>query len=83
MSDKPVAGLVTFLAVLPICAVCFLGPIGLGVVFGGAWGWLTGLDPVLIAGAALIGAILAYGLVRKRNERLARAPKTVGPAPRR
>ena len=35
MSDKITAGLVTFAVILPLCAVCVLGPAAVGTVIAG------------------------------------------------
>jgi hypothetical protein len=70
MSDKITAGLVTFAAILPLCAVCVLGPAAVGSVFGWLAAWLGGfgLWPTMLASAG--GAALVYGLLRwRRNAR--------------
>lgn len=67
MSDKSTAGLVTFAAVLPLCAVCVLGPAAAGSVLGWVAAWLggIGLGPMVLASVA--GAALVLGLVRWRR----------------
>lgn len=59
MNEKFVAGLVTAVAIAPICALCILGPAAIGALFAGAFGWFgdigpfgTGLIMVVAAGAA-------------------------------
>ncbi len=59
MSEKLVAGIVTAVAITPICAVCILGPAAIGSLFAGAFGWFGGFGP--LATPALM--IAAGGLV--------------------
>lgn len=68
MNDKLVAGLVTAVVIAPICAVCILGLAFLGSMFAGAFGWIAGLSSVATAGLAIVGAILVYGLLKRRKE---------------
>jgi uncharacterized BrkB/YihY/UPF0761 family membrane protein len=69
MSDKIMAGLVTFAAILPICAVCVLGPAAVWGLFTWFMAWLGGfgLVPTMLASAA--AAALAYLLLRRRRRR--------------
>ncbi len=59
MSEKLVAGIVTAVAITPICAVCILGPAAIGSLFAGAFAWLGGFGPL----ATLALMIAAGGLV--------------------
>lgn len=68
MNDKLIAGLATALVIAPICAVCILGPAVLGLVLGGAFGWIAGLSPVATAGLAIVGAIFVYGYFSRRKK---------------
>ncbi len=67
MSDKLIAGAVTALGVVPICAVCILGPAAVGSMVAGAFGWIGGLGPVLTTGLAIIFGYFIYGIVRRRK----------------
>ena len=68
MSEKPVAALVTVIAVAPICAVCILGPAVVGSVFASIFGWFAG--PRVI-GLAIVVMALGVGLfvLVKRKQR--------------
>jgi hypothetical protein len=67
MSDRITAGLVTFAAILPLCAVCVLGPAAIGSIFAWLIAWLGGFDsgPAMLAVAG--AAALVYGLLRWRR----------------
>ncbi len=70
MSDKFTAGLVTFTAILPLCAVCVLGPAAVWSILIWPIAWLGGfgLVPAMLASAG--GAALVYLLLRwRRRER--------------
>ena len=69
MEDKPIAMLVTAAVVAPICALCILGPVVLGSAVAGVFSWFAGFDPAAAWGLAVIGAILAYGFLRRRRDR--------------
>ncbi len=73
MDKKPVAGIVTAAAVVPLLLLCCLGPVVVGSVIGGVIGWLGGLGPAEIAGAAVALAAITYGRLRWRRRRLRRA----------
>lgn len=73
MSDKILAGLVTAVAVAPICALCILGPAIFASIFAGVAGWFGGLGPALTTGLVLVAGIAVYRSVRRRNGRQ-RAP---------
>jgi hypothetical protein len=55
MSDKPVAGVLTAIAVAPLCLVCALGPAAFIAAAGSSLAWLGGF------GAPLIALVLAMG----------------------
>ena len=69
MSDKPVAGLVAFLVVAPLCGLCLFGP----ALFTWAAVWMSGrasgLGAVAATGLAMIAAIVVFGFVRRRRLR--------------
>ena len=69
MSDKFVAGLVTAVAIAPICALCLLGPAVAVSLIGGAAGWLGGAGPVLSIGIMLAMAALVWRTLRRRELR--------------
>jgi membrane protein DedA with SNARE-associated domain len=69
MSDKIVAGLVTFAAILPLCAVCVLGPAAIGSVIAGFGAWLGGFDFWAVMLVAVGGAAAIYRLLRQRRNR--------------
>ena len=67
MSDKITAGLVTFTAILPLCAVCVLGPAAVWSILIWPIAWLGGfgLVPAMLASAG--AATLVYLLLRWRR----------------
>ena len=67
MSHKLLPGVVAAVAIVPICAVCILGPAAIGAMVAGAFGWLGGLNPVLTTGLAIIFGIVIYAIVRQRR----------------
>ncbi len=67
INDKMTAGLVTAVGVVPICAVCILGPAAVGSLVAGAFGWFWGLGPILTTALAMISGLLVYGLFRRRK----------------
>ena len=82
MSDKPIAGLVIAAVVAPLCVLCVLGPVILASGVAGAWGWLSGLGPVVVLGLVVLVAALVYGLLRRRKARTSRhEPVATSPAP--
>jgi hypothetical protein len=86
MNDKLVAGLVTAVAIAPLCAVCILGPAFLGSLLAGSFGWLAGTSPETTLGLAIIGAILVYAYMRRRNgtaRHSARSSSAPGDMPKR
>jgi hypothetical protein len=74
MNDRPVAGILTALAVVPIVALCCLGPLVLGsAVLSGIAGWLVGWGWFAIVGAALVVGAVGYALLRRPMGRRVRA----------
>jgi hypothetical protein len=67
MSDKPMAAVITALVVAPLCAACILGPVVLGSMIAGFWGWLSGSGVLVGASVAILAAVLAYALKRRGN----------------
>ena len=69
MSDKPVAGLVAAVAIVPVAAVCCLGPAFLSSAVAWVSGWFGGLGPVTATGLAIVVGIMAIALLRRRKAR--------------
>ena len=67
--DKLVAGLVTFAVVLPICAVCVLGPAAIGAMLIGVVAWLGGAGGVLSIGLTIVAGLLIYRTMRRSRAR--------------
>lgn len=67
MKDRAIAGLVTFGAILPLCAVCVLGPAAAGAVLASIARWAGGLGIWPIVAAAVAGAWLARRLWRRHG----------------
>ncbi len=67
--DKLVAGLVTFAVVLPICAVCVLGPAAIGAMLIGVVAWLGGAGAVLSIGLTIVAGLLIYRTMRRSRAR--------------
>ncbi len=71
MSEKLVAGIVTAVAITPICAVCILGPAAIGSLFAGAFGWLGGFGPLATLALMIAAGALVYcDFVRRRARAL-------------
>jgi len=72
-SEKPMAGFVTALFVVPAVLLCCLGPVValalLSGAAGGLAGWLAGLDVGAVALAVAIGAVTVAWLMRRRGMR--------------
>jgi hypothetical protein len=74
MNDKPAAGLLTALAVVPIFVLCCLGPLVLGsAVIGGVAGWLAGWGGLAIVAAPLAVGAVSYALLVQAQARRDRA----------
>ena len=69
MSDRITAGLVTFAAILPLCAVCVLGPAAVWSMLIWPIAWLGGFGLVTTMLALAGGAALVYLLLRWRRRR--------------
>ncbi len=67
--NKLVAGLVTFAVVLPICAVCVLGPAAIGAMLIGVVAWLGGAGAVLSIGLTIVVGLLIYRTMRRSRAR--------------
>lgn len=76
MSEQLLAGIVTAVAIAPLCATCILGPAFLVSFFTGISAWFDGLDPVVTVATALVAGLAVYGLIRKRGTRRALAEPT-------
>ena len=69
MSEKLVAGIVTAVAITPICAVCILGPAAIGSLFAGAFGWLGGFGPLATLALMIAAGALVYRHFLRRRAR--------------
>jgi len=69
MSDKPIAGFLTVLAVAPLCLVCALGPAAFVAGAGGFLAWLGGFSVPLIAAAVAIVGWVAWRVFQRRRWR--------------
>jgi hypothetical protein len=82
MSDKPLAGLLTAIAVAPLCLVCAFGPAALAAAVGSFLAWLGGFglplgvclepsgrrsDPRHRTGFALVPLLAVLVLARRRK----------------
>jgi O-antigen ligase len=67
--NKLVAGLVTIVVVLPICAVCVLGPAAIGAMLIGVVAWLGGAGGVLSIGLTIVAGLLIYRTMRRSRAR--------------
>ena len=68
MGDKPIAGIVAAVAIVPVCAVCILGPAVVGSVIGSAFGWIGDINPFPVAALATIGAAIGVVWTKKRRQ---------------
>lgn len=68
MNDKPVAMLVTFVVVLPLYAMCCLGPAAVVGSIGGLLGWLSGCVGLGFAGLAAAAALLMSWRMHQRGK---------------
>ncbi len=69
MGEKLVAGIVTSAVILPICAVCVLGPAAIGSLFAGAFGWLGGFGPLATLALMIAVGALVYRHFHRRKMR--------------
>ncbi len=69
MSEKLVAGIVTAVAITPICAVCILGPAAIGSLFAGAFGWVGGFGPLATLALMIAAGALVYRHFLRRRAR--------------
>jgi hypothetical protein len=69
MSEKLVAGIVTAVAITPICAVCILGPAAIGLLFAGAFGWLGGFNSLATLALMIAAGALVYRHFLRRRAR--------------
>ena len=77
MGEKLAVGLLAAAVVVPLCAMCVLGPAIVGSIFAGIAGWLGGFDPVAVAGLSVVAGIAVYAVMRRRKEKRALlCPKT-------
>ena len=67
MSDKPMAGLLTAIAVAPLCLVCALGPAAFAAFAGSFLAWIGGFGIPLIASILAIGSWLAWRTLQRRS----------------
>ncbi len=67
MSDKPVAALVTGIAVAPICAVCILGPAVVGSALASIFGWFAGPKVIGLAIVVMAVGVCLYVLVKRKQ----------------
>lgn len=73
MSDNLLAGVVTAVAIAPLCATCILGPAFLASFFTGITAWFGGFDRVATVAMSLVASLAVYGLIRMRGARRALA----------
>ena len=69
MAEKLLAGVVAAVAIVPICAVCILGPVAIGSMFAALFAWFGGLGPVLATTLAIGVGIVTLGVFRRRRVR--------------
>lgn len=67
MKDRTTATITTAILIVPLVALCCLGPALFGAALGGAIGWLGGLDPVYALGAAIVAGFAIYSFMRRRS----------------
>jgi hypothetical protein len=69
MSEKLAVVIVSAAGILPICAVCILGPAAIGSLFAGAAGWLGGFGPLVTAALMIAAGVLVYRHILRRRTR--------------
>jgi len=80
MSEKLVAGIVTAVAITPICAVCILGPAAIGSLFAGAFGWFGGFSPLATLALMIAAGALVYRHFLRRRARALEVTDADSPA---
>lgn len=76
MSDKPVAGLVTFAVIAPLMVLCcaaIAAPLLFGSFVAAITTWFGGFDPVVAALFGFLSVLAIVGILRQRK-RAATAP---------
>jgi membrane protein DedA with SNARE-associated domain len=73
MSDKPIAGLLTAIAVAPLCLVCALGPAALAAAAGSFLAWLGGFSLPLIAAAVAAAGWVGWRALQQWQTRRVQA----------
>ncbi len=73
MSDKPVAGVLTAIAVAPLCLVCALGPAAFVTAAGSFLAWVSGFAVPLIASLLAVASWLAWRGFQRWQRRRAQA----------
>lgn len=81
MGEKPIAVILAGVGVVSLCAICVLGPAVVGAAAGWAFGWVTGLSPMVTTGIAIFTALLAFVLVRRWGAETPRRKLNSDPMP--
>ncbi len=69
MAEKLLAVVVAAVAIVPICAICILGPAVICSMFAALFAWSGGLGPVLATTLAIGVGIVTLGVFRRRRMR--------------
>lgn len=77
MSDKPIAALLTAIALAPLCLVCALGPAAFVAAAGGFLAWLASVGLPLIASVLAIGTWLSGRVLRSASSGATKGPGSV------
>jgi len=81
MSDKPVAGVLTAIAIAPLCLVCALGPAAFVAAAGSFLAWLIGfaapLAVPLIASLLAVAGWLAWRTFQRWHRRRTQAMASI------
>ena len=67
MNEKPTAFLVAALVVAPLCAACILGPVVLGSMIAGLWGWFSGNGSLVAIAVIIVATALVYAVEHRRH----------------
>ena len=71
MDEKLTVAIVGAAVIVPICAVCILGPAAIVALFAGAVGWLGGFGPLAtVALMIAAGAMVTHHILRKKTRAL-------------